>query len=71
VPAFGAILSYSLVVLPGYLVDFEYPFDTAGNPIGPLQVVKRLGTAMLGLERGDTRLTGLLGNIEVARTSRI
>jgi hypothetical protein len=63
---FGAILSYTLVTLPGYLVDFGYPFDVAGNPTGPMQEVKRLGEASLGVKRGDTRLSGLLRNTEIA-----
>jgi hypothetical protein len=62
---FGAILSYTLVTLPGYLVDFGYPFDTAGNPAGPMQEVKRLGEASLGVKSGDTRLTGFLRNTEI------
>jgi hypothetical protein len=68
VPAFGGIISYTLVMLPGYLVDFGSPYDTEGNPTGPMRVVRRIGTATLGLKRGDSRLTGLLGNVEVART---
>jgi hypothetical protein len=28
---FGAILSYTLVTMPGYLVDDGFPYDTAGN----------------------------------------
>ena len=62
---FGAILSYTLVTMPGYLVDFGYPFDVAGNPTGPMQEVKRLGEASLGVKRGDTRLTGLLRNTAI------
>jgi hypothetical protein len=62
---FGAILSYTLVTLPGYLIDFGYPFDIAGNPAGPMQEVKRLADASLGVKRGDTRLTGLLRNTEI------
>jgi hypothetical protein len=62
---FGAILSYTLVTMPGYVVDFGYPFDVAGNPTGPMQEVKRLGEASLGVKRGDTRLTGLLRNTEI------
>jgi hypothetical protein len=62
---FGAILSYTLVTMPGYLVDFGYPFDVAGNPAGPMQEVKRLGEASLGVKRGDTRLSGLLRNTEI------
>jgi hypothetical protein len=62
---FGAILSYTLVTMPGYLVDFGYPFDVAGNPTGPMREVKRLGEASLGVKRGDTRLTGFLRNTEV------
>ena len=62
---FGAILSYTLVTIPGYLVDFGYPFDTNGDPVGPMQEVKRLGEASLGVKRGDDRLTGLLRNTEI------
>ena len=62
---FGAILSYTLVTLPGYLVDFGYPFDIAGNPAGPMEEVKRLGEASLGVKSGDTRLTGFLRNTEI------
>ena len=62
---FGAILSYTLVTLPGYLVDFGYPFYVAGNPTGPMQEVKRLGEATLGVKSGDTRLTGFLRNTEI------
>ena len=62
---FGAILSYTLVTMPGYLVDFGYPFDVAGNPTGPMQEVKRLGEATLGVKSGDTRLTGFLRNTEI------
>ena len=66
VATFGAILAYTLVTMPGYLVDFGYPFDTAGNPTGPFQPVKRLGSGTLGIKRGDTRLTGLLRSTEIA-----
>lgn len=62
---FGAILSYTLVTVPGYLVDFGYPFDTAGNPAGPMREVKRLGEAHLGVKRGDTRLGHLFRNTEM------
>jgi hypothetical protein len=62
---FGEILSYTLVTMPGYLVDFGYPFDVAGNPTGPMQAVKRLAEASLGVKRGDTRLSGLLRNTEI------
>jgi hypothetical protein len=62
---FGAILSYTLVTMPGYLVDFGYPLDVAGNPAGPMQEVKRLGEASLGVKSGDTRPTGFLRNTEI------
>ena len=62
---FGAILSYTAVTMPGYLVDFGYPFDVAGNPTGPMQEVKRLGEASLGVKSNDTRLTGFLRNTEI------
>jgi hypothetical protein len=66
---FGAILSYTLVTIPGYLIDFGYPFDTNGDPAGPMQEVKRLGEASLGVKRGDTRLSGLLRNTEIVISS--
>jgi hypothetical protein len=66
VPAFGAILGYTLVVMPGYLVDFGFPFDTAGDPAGPMQAVNRFGQATLGVKRGDARLTGLLRNAPIS-----
>jgi hypothetical protein len=60
VTAFGAILGYTAVVMPGYLLDFGVPYDLNGDPSGPMQPVKRLGEAVLGTKRGDSRLTGLL-----------
>jgi hypothetical protein len=60
VPAFGAIESYTFVVMPGYLVDFGLPYNLSGDPAGPMRSVARLGEAALGIKRGDTRLTGLL-----------
>jgi hypothetical protein len=62
VPAFGAIVSYTFVVMPGYLVDFGLPYDLSGDPAGPMLSVPRLGESTLGAKRGDTRLTGLLRN---------
>jgi hypothetical protein len=62
---FGAILSYTLVTIPGYLVDFGFPFDTSGNPAGPMRPFKRLGEASLGVKSGDNRLSGLLRNTEI------
>jgi hypothetical protein len=62
VPAFGAIESYTFVVMPGYLVDFGLPYHLNGDPAGPMRSVARLGEAALGIKRGDTRLTGLLRN---------
>ena len=58
--SFGEIVGYTLVTLPGYLVDFGIPFDLNGNCAGPMCVVQRLSEATLGTKRGDTRLTGLL-----------
>jgi hypothetical protein len=60
IPAFGAIRSYLLVLLPGYGMDFGLPFDLSGGPAGPMRMVPRLPDATLGTKRGDTRLTGLL-----------
>jgi hypothetical protein len=65
VPAFGAIIGYTVVVLPGYRVDFGLPYDIDGNPTGPMRPVERLGEATLGMKRGDTRLTGLLMNATI------
>jgi hypothetical protein len=65
VAAFGAILSYTLVTMPGYLVDFGFPFDTAGNPAGPMGPVRRLGEATVGLKHGDTRLANLFQKSEI------
>jgi hypothetical protein len=36
VPAFGAIESYTFVVIPGYLVDLGLPYDLSGDPAGPM-----------------------------------
>ena len=69
VAAFGAILSYTLVTMSGYLVDFGFPFDTAGNPAGPMGTVRRLGEATLGLKCGDTRLSGLFQKTEIHSAS--
>jgi hypothetical protein len=66
VPAFGAILSYTLVTLPGYLVDFGHPFDTEGKPTGLIRAVRRIGSATLGLKRGDPRLSDLLQHTPIA-----
>jgi hypothetical protein len=65
VPAFGRIVSYTAVVMAGYRFDFGYPYDVDGNPAGPMQQVERLGKAILGTNRGDARLTGLLKNTPV------
>jgi hypothetical protein len=59
VPAFGAIVSYTLVTMPGYLVDYGFPFDTNGDRMGSMRPVQRVGEAVLGTKQGDTRLTGL------------
>jgi hypothetical protein len=59
VTAFGAIVGYTAVVMPGYLLDFGLPYDLNGDPEGPMQPVKRLGEAVLGAKRNDSRLTGL------------
>ena len=60
IAAFGSIVGYSAVVMPGYLLDFGVPYDLNGDPVGPLRPVERLGEAVLGIKRGDSRLTGLL-----------
>ena len=58
VPAFGAIVGYTAVLLPGYRLDFGIPHDVAGDVVGSMRPVTRLGEATLGTKRGDTRLTG-------------
>ena len=58
--SFGEIVGYTLVTLPGYLVDFAIPFDLNGDRAGPMCTIQRLSEATLGIKRGDTRLTGLL-----------
>ena len=42
VPAFGAIVGYTAVVMAGYLLDFGLPFDIDGDPVGPMLPVERL-----------------------------
>jgi len=71
VPAFGGIIGYVLVSIAGYGgFDFGLPFGVTGDRAGAMCKVERLGKAILGTRRGDTRLTGLLKNspIEVIRT---
>jgi hypothetical protein len=55
--------SYILVTMPGYLVDFGFPYDVSAI---------RRGHLILGVKRGDTRLTGLLRNtpVEIASAFR-
>jgi len=60
VPAFGAIVGYTAVVLAGYLLDFGLPFDIDGDAVGPMLPVERLHEAVLGTKQGDSGLTGLL-----------
>ena len=60
VPAFGRIIGYTAVVLPGYGSDFGCEYDIAGNSMGRIRQVERLGEAVLGTKHGDTRLTGML-----------
>ncbi|HZT86984.1 MAG TPA: hypothetical protein VFA12_03375, partial [Stellaceae bacterium] len=60
VPAFGAIIGYTLVTLAGYRSDFGYGFDLDGSPVGPMREVLRLGEAGLGMKTGDARLAALL-----------
>jgi hypothetical protein len=65
VPAFGAVVGYTAVMMAGYRVDFGLPYDLNGDRAGPMQPVKRLGEAVLGTKRGDTRLTGLFRDIPI------
>ena len=57
--AFGAVVAYTAVLMPGYLVDFGFSYDLNGDPVGPMQSVERLQEAFLGTKPGDSRLTGL------------
>jgi len=64
VPAFGRITGYILVQIAGFgWIDFGLPFDVNGEPAGPMQSIKRLPDAMLGVKRPDGRLNGLLRNV--------
>jgi transcriptional regulator with XRE-family HTH domain len=65
ITAFGAIVGYTAVVMPGYLLDFGVPYDLNGDPMGPMGSVKRLGEAVLGTKPGDSRLTGLFRDTPV------
>jgi hypothetical protein len=62
VAAFGTIIGYSAIVVPGYGADFGFAFDVDGNRVGGMRELARLGEATLGLKRGDTRLTALFRN---------
>ena len=68
--SFGEIVGYTMVTLPGYLVDFGIPFDLNGDCAGPMCVVQRLSEATFGTKRDDTRLTGLLKNVPI-KTIRV
>jgi hypothetical protein len=65
VPSFGAIVGYTAVVMPGYLLDFGIPYDLDGDPVGPMRPVERLQEAVLGTKRGNSRLTGLFRNTPI------
>jgi hypothetical protein len=57
--AFGAIVGYTAVLMPGYPLDFGFPYDLNGDPVGPMQPVERLREAVLGTKSGGSRLSGL------------
>jgi hypothetical protein len=59
IAAFGSILGYTAVAIPGYLLDFGFPYDLNGDLVGPMQPVERLGEAALGTKPGSSQLTGL------------
>jgi hypothetical protein len=65
IPSFGKIVSYILVVLPGYQIDLGFPFDLNGDRAGPMCTVQRLSEATLGTKPGEKRLTGLLKNVPI------
>jgi hypothetical protein len=62
--AFGAIVGYMAVVMPGYLLDFGVPYDLNGDPVGPMQPVERLQEAVLikPVQRLGARQCQLGGN---------
>jgi hypothetical protein len=60
VPSFGAIMGYTAVLMPGYLIDFGVLYDVDGDPVGPMRPVERIQEAVLGTKPGDSRLSGLL-----------
>jgi hypothetical protein len=53
------------VTVLGYGVDYGLPYDLNGDPTGPMRPVERLGEAILGTKRGDTRLTGIFRNAPI------
>jgi hypothetical protein len=65
VSAFGEIVGYTLITIPGYRSDFGLPYNLNGEQAGPMRRVERLGEALLGTKRGDTRLTGLFKNTPI------
>ena len=65
VMGFGAIVGYTAVVMPGFLLDFGFAYDVNGDPLGPMQPVERLQEALLGTKPGDGRLTGLLRDTKI------
>jgi hypothetical protein len=65
VAAFGAIVGYTAVLMPGYLLDFGIPYGVDGDPVEPMQPVERLGEGILGTKRGDSRLTGIFRNTPI------
>ena len=34
ITSFGAILGYTAVLMPGYLLDFGFSYDLNGDPVG-------------------------------------
>jgi hypothetical protein len=69
VPCFGQITGYVLVVFPGYDgLDFGMPFDCRGRPTGSMTTVQRLPDALLGIRRGDGRLSQLFRNQHIQVT---
>ena len=65
VPAFGEITGYVLVTLPGYEIDFGFPYNLDGDPAGAMRPVERLGVATIEERRVGSWLTGLLNNAAI------
>src|SRR5690242_10706357 len=66
IPALGAILSYTLLTLVGYEVDFGIPFERGdcADVRGPAA----FNEVTLGTKRRDTSLIGLLKDVPIKQS---